>query len=81
MAKQAIDEPNCYAKCLGGRAWIAFKTKGCPWRGLGLDFQRGTRTLAPPNAVRSKTTGKKWVDDSAVRKARGSGPVDPSAIG
>ncbi len=81
MATLTIDEPDCYAKCLGGRAWITFKTKGYPWRGLGLDFQRGTRTPAPPNAVRSKATGKKWVDDHAVRKVRGSGPMDISAIG
>ncbi len=81
MATLTIDQPDCYAKSLGGRAWIALKTKGCPWRGLGLDFQQDTRTLAHPNAVRSKKTGRKWVDDNAVRKGRGSGPIHISAIG
>src|SRR5258708_33193052 len=81
MANKAIDRPDCYAKSLGTRAWVAFKAKGCPWRGLALDFQQGTRALAHSSIVRSKTTGKRWVDDSAVRKRRDPGFGNIEEIG
>ena len=81
MVNQTIDKPNCYAKCLGGRAWITFKTKGTAWRGLALDFQQATRNFAPYSVVRDKVTGQRWVDASAVRKRRGSGPRNLEEIG
>jgi hypothetical protein len=70
MANRAIDKPNCYAKWIGSRAWIAFKANGSPWRGLALDFEKGSRAFVPSSAVRSKTTGRKWVDANAVKRDR-----------
>lgn len=71
MANRTIEKPSCYAKNVGARAWVAFKTKGSVWRGLALDFQKGTRDFVPFSVVRDKVTGQKWVDGNAVRNRRG----------
>ena len=68
MANRTIDQPSCYAKSVGTRAWLAFKTKGSAWRGLELDFQNGKRRFTTFSVVRDRVTGQKWVDASAVRK-------------
>jgi len=81
MVKQTIDKPNCYAKWRGSRAWITFKTKGNPWRGLALDFQQATQYFVPYSVVRDKVTGQRWVDASAVRKRRGSDTLDITELG
>jgi hypothetical protein len=72
MANGTVEARTIYAKQLGTRAWIVFKTKRGEWRGLFIDFEFNQQKWTSRSEVRSRATGKAWADKSAQPRPRGS---------
>lgn len=71
MAAKIIAQRGLYAELSSNRTFIAFRTKGGPWRGLLLDFELDTAEWASPYEVRSMKTGKAWVAGLAGKRRGG----------